>query len=330
MLKDMYADSPPSLSPSVVRSRPPFVWGGGETQRDDVSGRARTGSVTMDPVLYVLAAVAIAILILFVSRIRRQVREADRDQQQDVAGAVGRPRPLNEDRAAGMPRVRRNMRNRFLARRAQEAEVEREAAETETGTDDPELPTQGKIGAKKQRKLDEKEQRRAQREVEEAEREERKKLQAIKDEERKKDEERMRVQEQKKEEELRKTREEKERRDHEEYLRLKESFVIEAEGQDELMMEHESTNLLQEFIDYIKDAINRLQDLIAEGTVTGVLDDRGKFIYITPQELEAVAQFIRFQGRVSIVELARVSNSLINLNPATNAAPENVAQHSLS
>ncbi|XP_007896199.1 DDRGK domain-containing protein 1 isoform X1 [Callorhinchus milii] len=303
----------------------------------------------MDPVLYVLAAVAIAILILFVSRIRRQVREADRDQQQDVAGAVGRPRPLNEDRAAGMPRVRRNMRNRFLARRAQEAEVEREAAETETGTDDPELPTQGKIGAKKQRKLDEKEQRRAQREVEEAEREERKKLQAIKDEERKKDEERMRVQEQKKEEELRKTREEKERRDHEEYLRLKESFVIEAEGQDELMMEHESTNLLQEFIDYIKstkvvlledlgshfglktqDAINRLQDLIAEGTVTGVLDDRGKFIYITPQELEAVAQFIRFQGRVSIVELARVSNSLINLNPATNAAPENVAQHSLS
>uniref|UniRef100_A0A4W3IIF0 DDRGK domain-containing protein 1 n=1 Tax=Callorhinchus milii TaxID=7868 RepID=A0A4W3IIF0_CALMI len=300
----------------------------------------------MDPVLYVLAAVAIAILILFVSRIRRQVREADRDQQQDVAGAVGRPRPLNEDRAAGMPRVRRNMRNRFLARRAQEAEVEREAAETETGTDDPELPTQGKIGAKKQRKLDEKEQRRAQREVEEAEREERKKLQAIKDEERKKDEERMRVQEQKKEEELRKTREEKERRDHEEYLRLKESFVIEAEGQDELMMEHEPVTttivssqstkvvLLEDLGSHFglktQDAINRLQDLIAEGTVTGVLDDRGKFIYITPQELEAVAQFIRFQGRVSIVELARVSNSLINLNPATNAAPENVAQHSLS
>lgn len=44
---------------------------------------------------------------------------------------------------------------------------------------------------------------------------------------------------------------------------------------------------------------------------TGVIDDRGKFIYITPEELAAMANFIRQRGRVSITELAQASNSLI-------------------
>lgn len=44
---------------------------------------------------------------------------------------------------------------------------------------------------------------------------------------------------------------------------------------------------------------------------TGVIDDRGKFIYITPEELAAVANFIRQRGRISIAELAQASNSLI-------------------
>lgn len=47
----------------------------------------------------------------------------------------------------------------------------------------------------------------------------------------------------------------------------------------------------------------------------GVIDDRGKFISITPEELNAVAQFIRQRGRVSITELAQASSSLINLTP---------------
>ena len=33
------------------------------------------------------------------------------------------------------------------------------------------------------------------------------------------------------------------------------------------------------------------------------------------EELEAVADFVKRKGRVSIRELARVSNSLININP---------------
>jgi len=41
------------------------------------------------------------------------------------------------------------------------------------------------------------------------------------------------------------------------------------------------------------------------------MDDRGKFIYITPEELAAVANFIRQRGRVAIAELAQASSSLI-------------------
>ena len=45
------------------------------------------------------------------------------------------------------------------------------------------------------------------------------------------------------------------------------------------------------------------------------MDDRGKFIYITQEELEAVVKFIKQRGRVSITELAESSNNLINLSP---------------
>lgn len=55
-------------------------------------------------------------------------------------------------------------------------------------------------------------------------------------------------------------------------------------------------------------------------SAAGVIDDRGKFISITPEELESVAQFIRQRGRVSITELAQASNSLINLNPESRSA----------
>lgn len=49
------------------------------------------------------------------------------------------------------------------------------------------------------------------------------------------------------------------------------------------------------------------------GLLTGVMDDRGKFIYITEEELQKVCTFIKQRGRVSIVELAQSSNELINL-----------------
>lgn len=64
-------------------------------------------------------------------------------------------------------------------------------------------------------------------------------------------------------------------------------------------------------------AIDRIATLQAEGHLTGVVDDRGKFIYISQQELENVAKFIKQRGRVSITDLVESSNQLINLVPVT-------------
>lgn len=71
------------------------------------------------------------------------------------------------------------------------------------------------------------------------------------------------------------------------------------------------------------DVVERVKQLVAEGDLTGVMDDRGKFIYITEEELSAVAKFINQRGRVSIADLAAHSNRLIRLEPP-KASPQNV------
>lgn len=294
----------------------------------------------MDVVLYIAAAAILLVLIVFAVKIRGRTQDADVEDHQNVTARVSARPQAAPERAAGMPRRRRGLHSRVNAQRAQRASDNEdspvEADEDEEGRNASEERPQaaGKVGAKKQRKLEEKQARKAQREAEQEEREERKRLQELRDQERQKEEEKERQQEQKQEEELQRVKEEQERREEEEYQRLKESFIIEDQGEAEELTEHESQSLLQEFIHYVQkskvvlledlasqfglrtqDAIARLQDLIADGSLTGVIDDRGKFIFITPEELNAVAQFIKQRGRVSISELAQASNTLINLTP---------------
>lgn len=128
-----------------------------------------------------------------------------------------------------------------------------------------------------------------------------------------------------------KAQEERERKEHEEYLKMKAAFEVQEEGFDE--EDTEQDELLQNFIDFVKTnkvvvledlaahfklktqaAIDRIVDLQKDNRLSGVIDDRGKFIYISEDELQAVAKFIRQRGRVSISELAEHSNSLINLS----------------
>jgi hypothetical protein len=45
-----------------------------------------------------------------------------------------------------------------------------------------------------------------------------------------------------------------------------------------------------------QDVITKINQLEQEGRLTGVIDDRGKFIFITPQELQNVANFINLRG----------------------------------
>ncbi|OBS66804.1 hypothetical protein A6R68_04646 [Neotoma lepida] len=279
------------------------------------------------PWVYLAVAVLLIGLILFLTRSRGRAAAAGgeplhNEEERARAGQMAQPllRESEEQRTGGRPRRRRDLGSRLQAqRRAQQVawaevnESQDEAvipAQEEEGVEKPaEAHPTGKIGAKKLRKLEEKQARKAQ---QEAEREERKRLESQREAEWKKEEERLRLKEEQKEEEERKAREEQARREHEEYLKLKEAFVVEEEGVSETMTEEQTHSFLTEFINYIKDTINRIQDLLTEGTLTGVIDDRGKFIYITPEELAAVANFIRQRGRVSITELAQASNSLIS------------------
>lgn len=201
------------------------------------------------------------------------------------------------------------------------------------------LGSSAKVGAKKQKKLEEKQAKKAQREMELEEREERKKMQDLREQERRQEDEKERQMEHKQEEEEQRAKEEQDKREEEEYLKLKASFTVEEQGEEEQLSEDQSRNLLQEFIQHIEsskvvlledlashfgmrtqDAICRLQDLLAQGSLTGVIDDRGKFISITPDELDSVAQFMKKRGRVSITELAQASNSLINLTPESRSS----------
>lgn len=193
-----------------------------------------------------------------------------------------------------------------------------------------------KIGAKKRAKMEAKAEKKAQREAEEQVRQDRKKREQQAEEERKKIEEKERAEEKRVEEEEKKAREEKERKEYEEYLKMKEAFSVEEEGYEEGEAGDEQ-NLLQEFVSYIKNqkvvliedlaahfklktqaAIDRIKDLQNDNILSGVIDDRGKFIYVSQEEMEAVAKFIKQRGRVSIQELAENSNQLINLTPITN------------
>uniref|UniRef100_A0A2R8MQL4 DDRGK domain-containing protein 1 n=1 Tax=Callithrix jacchus TaxID=9483 RepID=A0A2R8MQL4_CALJA len=235
------------------------------------------------PVWYLVAAALLVGFILFLTRSRGRAASAGQQSlhnEEELAGAgwVSQPRPLEPEelRAGSRPRRRRDLGSRLQAQRraqrvtwAEADENEEEAvvlAQEEEGIEKPaETHLSGKIGAKKLRKLEEKQARKAQREAEEAEREERKRLESQREAEWKKEEERLRLEEEQKEEEERKAREEQAQREHEEYLKLKEAFVVEEEGVGETMTEEQSQNFLTEFINYIKQSkVVLLEDLASQ------------------------------------------------------------------
>lgn len=239
-------------------------------------------------------------------------------------------------RVGAVRHVRRRMQGNANYR-SEENDGQIDQSNDENGEDKAELPDH-KIGAKKRAKLAAKAEKKIQREAAEREREERKKREQLLQEERDKRAEKEHVEQLQVEEAEKKAREEMEKREYEEYLKMKEAFSIEEEGYQQEDRDCEE-NLLQEFLAYIKlnkvlvledlaahfglktaSVVERIQELQTNGNLTGVIDDRGKFIYISQDELEAVAKFVRQRGRVSITELAENSNNLINLIPAKSCS----------
>nr|CAG4649892.1 EOG090X0N9E [Scapholeberis mucronata]SVE94044.1 EOG090X0N9E [Scapholeberis mucronata] len=286
-------------------------------------------------VTLVAAAIVLFVLIILLSFLRNQfiaksgeinVRQAADAQDEGVGGV----------RRAVAVRNRLGLRNR--AGNRQHVQEEGQMAEAEVDVDENEGGTlldlgDMKVGKKKLAKLEAKAERKAAREAELKEREERKAIEVEKEKERKLLEELEEKQEKEREEQLKKEAEEKIRKEHEEYLKMKAAFSIEEQGF-EAEEDAAQENLLQKFVEYVKetkivfleelaaqfqlktqDAIDRLHKLVEEDVLTGVIDDRGKFIYISHEEMEAVGKFIRQRGRVSLADLAENSNQLIHLGP---------------
>ncbi|XP_018339996.1 PREDICTED: DDRGK domain-containing protein 1 [Trachymyrmex septentrionalis] len=287
----------------------------------------------MDVDLLIYFSVAIVILTIICTALLQAL--AKRNERANVQNAEvepqGQPRQLR--RVGAIRNARRRMQENANHANYQPEENDRQIYQDNDEDEDH------KIGTKKRAKLAAKAEKKIQREAAEREREEHKKREQLLQEEKDKQAEKERVEELRAEEAEKKAREEKERQEYEEYLKMKEAFSVEEEGYEQENRECEE-NLLQEFLAYIKlnkvlvledlaahfglktaNVVERIQELQANGNLTGVIDDRGKFIYISEDELEAVAKFVRQRGRVSITELAENSNNLINLTPAKNSIP---------
>lgn len=62
-------------------------------------------------------------------------------------------------------------------------------------------------------------------------------------------------------------------------------------------------DLAAEFLLTATETVERVTLLEALGRITGVVDDRGKFIYITTEEMKKVADFINSKGRCNIKDI---------------------------
>ena len=84
--------------------------------------------------------------------------------------------------------------------------------------------------------------------------------------------------------------------------------------------------LASEFGMKVSDVLERLNALEAMGHLTGVIDERGKFIFITKDEMLTLAKFVQKKGRVRISTLAQESNRLIDLTPRKREEEEEEAE----
>uniref|UniRef100_A0A7N0UW52 DDRGK domain-containing protein 1 n=1 Tax=Kalanchoe fedtschenkoi TaxID=63787 RepID=A0A7N0UW52_KALFE len=126
-------------------------------------------------------------------------------------------------------------------------------------------------------------------------------------------------------------------------------FSIDAEGTTENEVQDGSQGLLFSFVEYIQkhkcvpledlsaefklrtqDCINRIISLESMGRLSGVMDDRGKYIYISQEEMKAVADYIKREGRVNISHLASKSNQFIDLEPKSQFEEEGSIKEGLS
>ncbi|XP_078433288.1 DDRGK domain protein isoform X2 [Wolffia australiana] len=187
-----------------------------------------------------------------------------------------------------------------------------------------------KASAKKGRK---KQEREAQRQAEEAARESRSQKRDYYDEMRRRKDEGREAEERRLEEEALAKKLKEEEAAELDFEKWRGEFSVDDEGTAGEANQDASQDLVSEFVEYIKeqkcipledlaaefkirtkDCIDRITSLESTGRLSGVMDDRGKYIFISPEEMKAVADYIKSMGRVSISHLASKSNQFIDLD----------------
>lgn len=129
-----------------------------------------------------------------------------------------------------------------------------------------------------------------------------------------------------------KSRDDKEKKEQEEFEKWKEMFTVEAEGVEDGGSADSAP--VERFVEYIKvrkvvnledlaadfhmrtsAAIDRLKELERIGRISGIFDDRGKFVYITVEEMAGVAEWLKNKGRINRADLVAACNKLVRINP---------------
>jgi len=236
----------------------------------------------------------------------------------------------SEEKAKAEPEARGQQRKRGALDRMQRgvarataAEGEEEADEDEDGQDRGERRNAQKEQKKQEKKAAQQADKR-QREQKEANKSEKQQKYTEKQQER--EAERLR-----KEQEEQKAKLEKEQKEKEEFDQWKQMFAVEAEGE---MDDGRDASVVERFIEHIKirkvvnledlaadfqmrttSVIDRIRELEKLNRLSGVLDDRGKYVYISPEEMTAVAEWLKRRGRVSRTDLIAACNRIIRLNP---------------
>ena len=289
---------------------------GGESSREvpnSDNAASTLGLLAAATLLLVLGALgAYAILVM-----RRGDEAARLEREAEAEGSVG---------VAGGKR--RGLRTGAARRRRAAAGGEGDDAGEDGGGDDDD--DDALLDRKAQKKADRAEERRYADAARDAKSEKQDKYM-----ERKRAKEAEREERERAEEEARqKEEEERQRKEDEEAKKWMSMMSTEESGESKREDEDDGEALLTEFVAYIQrrkmveleelasefglrtsDAIARVQALEEMGRLTGIMDDRGKFIYVSEEEFKAVAKHIVDKGRISISQLAAASNSLIDLTP---------------
>ncbi|KAI5642388.1 hypothetical protein M9H77_00306 [Catharanthus roseus] len=282
----------------------------------------------MEDILVALLSMLLVLALIPLYLWKRRLDSRSPEQPEEDQPQVRQREPVV--RATGARRMRRRP-------AASAASTSSAAAATEETIDESEDEDSGdghyrtKALTKKEKKRQERDE---QRQAEEAARESRRTKQDRYEEMRRRKDEEREAKERMLEEEAKARQAKEEETAALEFEKWKGEFSVDAEGTTENEMQDGGQGLLSNFVDYIKDhkcipledlaaefklrtqdCINRITSLEDMGRLSGVMDDRGKYIYISLEEMKAVADYIKREGRVSIAHLASKSNQFIDLEP---------------